>query len=288
VRETYATLRTLSLDDKLQARTGVSGKVVDDYLKFIACKAAAGDYYASLLSPPAEVDAVWHAHLLDTLSYHEMCESVVPARFLHHNPDGALDESGRAERRKRCLALYAKVFGEPPAYWKAMCASRKRQATSPPATSSSTAASHPRLGQRSSPSARRPGMQIFAKTLTGKTLTLAVEPSDSIDAIKEMIQEQEGIPPEQLGLVFAGKSLGGPKLCPHSLASTLSEQGVVELRATLQDKGLDVAGNKAALVKRLVVALVEEHRQQYAHLTLAHYNIQKDSTVHMVLNLRGC
>ena len=50
-------------------------------------------------------------------------------------------------------------------------------------------------------------MQIFVKTLEGKTITLEVEPNDSIDAIKVKVQEKEGIPPERQRLVFAGKEL---------------------------------------------------------------------------------
>jgi hypothetical protein len=198
-------------------------RLLEDYYKFISLKVYTKDTHGLILSPTAEIDEIWHEHLLHNFDYIEMCTKINCLVF--HWPEREKDSiQDKTLRRETFFEFYLKFF---PTYKKTGDETVKDETVKCEVDELSQY-----IFTNLSPNAFT---QIFVKTITGKSITIESDlEKDTLESLKKRVYIKWGIPLNSHRYVFLGKTM------------------------------------------------IDENK------TLKEYGVEKDSQIHLNLNLKGC
>ncbi|KNE64974.1 hypothetical protein AMAG_10640 [Allomyces macrogynus ATCC 38327] len=164
---------------------------VREYRRFLILKVVHNDAEALLLSPSPVIDAVWHAHILDTRAYAAMNEHLPSP--IHYEPKGDWDADtpNRQRRLKNTLTCYRARWGEPPALiW-----AERRAAREPPEPEEADASlspppyyvplpTSPLRSRRSISKSRTPTLALSISDSRGNDIKVTVNPNDTVRKLK--------------------------------------------------------------------------------------------------------
>ena len=296
-------------------------KFVEELKKFLLIKFLDNDYDATKYSPSHVIDEVWHLFLLFPRDYSQLCHEVLGGhQILDHNPLGATDREQK-KRYQSTISRYEQLFNEPapPVYWDdgfvplatANSSRVNKRARIENNESSDLNGSHASSWNIVEAPAPAPAQFTVNVAMLGeRTITLIMEPTDTILLLQQRIEEFEGIPLPAQHLYYNKRH--------HPGQSTLAELNIIsgstfQLWSTpigpyMQIFYKDLSGGVMTLkvlrtdpvvaVKQLIELiegiptdhqrLVFGGRQLEDGRTLTHYRIDQECTIHLMLNLCGC
>ena len=193
-KEYYSVLQVFDLS-RVQTVAHTNRKGIDDYKKFLAIRAALPKLDC-LLSPTDDIDAVWHAHILDTASYSHCCAMLLgPGKLIHHDPYTSADLVVRQARREMLKKLWLQIYESDPALgWgvdPSACENYIKRLTG-------------RKRRRRSEDA----YQIFVRGMrAGYTITLIVDDDTEVEDVKLMLYDRDEAPLELMRSIYAGSQL---------------------------------------------------------------------------------